>query len=71
MGHHLGDGRGPWAEGAPPFRASRTTSLGRVEPLERRAPTYQEALEQQVTPLPLCVGRLYYTLNTMNVLILI
>ena len=53
MGHHPAEGRGPWAEeGGPPYRESRTTRLGRVEPVERRAPTYKEELEQQVTPPP-------------------
>jgi len=43
-GQHLAEDRGPWAEeGGPPFRESR------LEPVERRAPTYQEELEQQVT----------------------
>ncbi|XP_062329398.1 centrosome and spindle pole-associated protein 1-like [Osmerus eperlanus] len=42
-GHHLAESRGPWAEeGGPPFRESR------LEPVERRAPTYQEELEQQI-----------------------
>ncbi|XP_046891194.1 uncharacterized protein LOC124477447 [Hypomesus transpacificus] len=49
MGHHPAEGRGPWAEeGGPPYRESRTTRLGRVEPVERRAPTYKEELEQQI-----------------------
>jgi len=68
-GHHLAEDRGPWAEeGGPPFRESR------LEPVERRAPTYQEELEQQVTPPPpppLSVGIQHQnTPNAMNVLIL-
>ena len=52
-GHDLVVGRDPCAEEAgPPFRESRTTRLGRVEPVDRRAPTYQEELEQQVTSPP-------------------
>ena len=56
-GHHLAEGRDPWAEEAGlPFRESRTTTLGRVQPVERRAPIYHDEVEQQVTPPPLSVA---------------